>query len=87
MDIKTVGVVGAGTMGNGIAQVAAQVGGLNVIMNDIKQEFVDRGMATIDKNLQRQVDKERITADQKAPYSRRYHERRRCRYEGRRFRH
>ena len=66
MDIKTVGVVGAGTMGNGIAQVAAQVGGLNVIMNDIKQEFVDRGMSTIDKNLQRQVDKERITADQKA---------------------
>jgi len=66
MDIKTVGVIGAGTMGNGIAQVAAQVGGLNVIMNDIKQEFVDRGMGTIDKNLQRQVDKERISADQKA---------------------
>jgi 3-hydroxybutyryl-CoA dehydrogenase len=66
MEIKTVGVIGAGTMGNGIAQVAAQVGGLNVIMNDIKQEFVDRGMSTIDKNLQRQVDKERISADQKA---------------------
>jgi len=53
-------------MGNGIAQVVAQVGGLNVIMNDIKQEFVDRGMSMIDKNLQRQVDKERITAEQKA---------------------
>ncbi len=65
MEVKTVGVVGAGTMGNGIAQVAAQIGGLNVIMNDIKQEFVDRGMNTIDKNLQRQVDKEKITADQK----------------------
>ncbi|TFH34699.1 MAG: 3-hydroxybutyryl-CoA dehydrogenase, partial [Dehalococcoidia bacterium] len=47
MEIKTVGVIGAGTMGNGIAQVAAHVGGLNVIMNDIKQEFVDRGLATI----------------------------------------
>jgi len=66
MEVKTVGVIGAGTMGNGIAQVAAQVGGLNVIMNDIKQEFVDRGMSTIDKNLQRQVDKEKIAADQKA---------------------
>ncbi len=66
MDIKTVGVIGAGTMGNGIAQVAAQVGGLNVIMNDIKQEFVDRGLATIDKNLARLVAKERITESEKA---------------------
>jgi len=66
MEIKTVGVVGAGTMGNGIAQGAAHVGGLNVIMNDIKQEFVDRGLATIDKNLARLVAKERITEEQKA---------------------
>jgi 3-hydroxybutyryl-CoA dehydrogenase len=66
MDIKTVGVVGAGTMGSGIAQVAAQVAGLDVILNDIKQEFVDRGVTVIDKNLQRQVEKERITADAKA---------------------
>jgi 3-hydroxybutyryl-CoA dehydrogenase len=65
MDIKTVGVVGAGTMGSGIAQVASQVAGLNVIMNDIKQEFVDRGIAAIDKNLERLVSKERITADEK----------------------
>ena len=65
MEIKTVGVIGAGTMGNGIAQVAAHVGGLNVIMNDIKQEFVDRGLATIDKNLARLVAKERITEAQK----------------------
>lgn len=65
MDVKTVGVVGAGTMGSGIAQVAAQVAGLNVVLNDIKQEFVDRGLKSIDKNLQRQVDKERISADQK----------------------
>ncbi len=66
MDISTVGVVGAGTMGSGIAQVAAQVAGLNVVLNDIKQEFVDRGITAIDKNLQRQVEKERITTDQKA---------------------
>jgi len=65
MEIKTVGVIGAGTMGNGIAQVAAQVGGLNVIMNDIKQEFVDRGMSTIDKNLSRLVAKEKITEAEK----------------------
>jgi 3-hydroxybutyryl-CoA dehydrogenase len=65
MDIKTVGVVGAGTMGSGIAQVASQVAGLNVIMNDIKQEFVDRGIAAIDKNLERLVSTERITADEK----------------------
>jgi len=71
MDIKTVGVIGAGTMGNGIAQVAAQVGGLNVIMNDIKQEFVDRGLATIDKNLSRLVAKEKITeADKSAVLAR-----------------
>ncbi len=65
MEIKTIGVVGAGTMGNGIAQVAAHVGGLNVIMNDIKQDFVDRGLATIDKNLSRLVAKERLTEEQK----------------------
>jgi len=62
MAIKTFGVIGAGQMGNGIAQVAA-ASGLNVIMNDIKQEFVDKGLGTIKKNLQRSVDKEKITAD------------------------
>ena len=66
MDIKTVGVIGAGTMGGGIAQVASQVAGLNVIMNDIKQEFVDRGLANIDKNLARLVTKEKITEADKA---------------------
>ena len=66
MEIKTVGVIGAGTMGGGIAQVASQVAGLNVIMNDIKQEFVDRGLANIDKNLARLVTKEKITEAGKA---------------------
>ena len=45
MTIKTFGVVGAGQMGNGIAQVAAQFGGLNVIMNDIADQFVEKGHA------------------------------------------
>lgn len=52
-------------MGNGIAQVAANPGGLNVIMNDISDQFVDRGYDTISKNLDRLVAKEKITADQK----------------------
>ncbi len=43
MAVKTFGVIGAGQMGNGIAQVAASPGGLNVIMNDIADQFVDRG--------------------------------------------
>jgi len=64
MEVKTFGVIGAGQMGNGIAQVAA-ASGLNVIMNDIKQEFVDRGLATITKNLQRSVDKGKLDAAEK----------------------
>jgi len=66
MAVKTFGVVGAGQMGNGIAQVAAYPGGLNVIMNDIADQFVDRGFDTISKNLDRLVAKEKLTVDQKA---------------------
>jgi 3-hydroxybutyryl-CoA dehydrogenase len=62
MAIKTFGVIGAGQMGNGIAQVAA-MSGLDVIMNDISQELVDKGLGVIKKNLQRSVDKEKISAD------------------------
>ncbi len=65
MTVKTFGVVGAGQMGSGIAQVAAYPGGLNVIMNDIADQFVDRGFDTISKNLDRLVAKEKLTADQK----------------------
>jgi len=65
MVIKTFGVVGAGQMGNGIAQVAASPGGLNVIMNDIADQFVDRGYNTISKNLDRLIAKEKLTAGQK----------------------
>lgn len=64
MEIKTVGVVGAGQMGNGIAQVAA-VGGFEVIMNDIGEEPIERGLKTIQKILQRGVDKDKITRGEK----------------------
>jgi len=56
MEIKTFGVIGAGQMGNGIAQVAA-MSGLNVIMNDISMEFVEKGLKNITKNLDRAVEK------------------------------
>ncbi|MBW2648662.1 MAG: 3-hydroxybutyryl-CoA dehydrogenase [Deltaproteobacteria bacterium] len=66
MEIKTFGVVGAGQMGNGIAQVAAHQGGLNVIMNDIADEFVERGFNTISKNLDRLIKKDKLSEDKKA---------------------
>ena len=62
MDVRTFGVIGAGQMGSGIAQVAATCG-LKVILNDIKQEFVDRGKAGIAANLQRSVDKGKLAAE------------------------
>src|ERR1041385_6023107 len=58
---SVIGVVGAGTMGNGIAQVAARAG-YDVIMHDVHDEFLDRGMGAIDRSLQRDVDKERLDA-------------------------
>jgi len=66
MEINTIGIVGAGTMGSGIAQVAAQVGALNVILNDIADDFVDKGIDAITRSLEGLVSKERITAAQKA---------------------
>ncbi len=65
MEIKTFGVVGAGQMGCGIAQVAA-ASGLNVIMNDIKDEFVERGLSTIGKFFDRGIKKGKLTEEQKA---------------------
>jgi 3-hydroxybutyryl-CoA dehydrogenase len=64
MEVKVFGVVGAGQMGNGIAQVAA-ASGLAVVMHDIKDEFVAKGLATIDANLERGVAKGRLTAEDK----------------------
>ncbi|MCM3869228.1 MAG: 3-hydroxybutyryl-CoA dehydrogenase [Pyrinomonadaceae bacterium] len=61
---EVIGVVGAGTMGSGIAQVVARAG-YHVVMRDVKDEFLERGLAAIDKSLQRDVDKERLAADEK----------------------
>ncbi|MBT2640720.1 3-hydroxybutyryl-CoA dehydrogenase [Bacillus sp. ISL-41] len=63
MSVKTIMVIGAGQMGSGIAQVCAQAG-YSVFLNDLKPEFVERGLAGIKKNLNRQVDKGRMTAEQ-----------------------
>jgi len=64
MEIKTIGVLGAGVMGNGIAQVAAQAG-YNVIMRDIEDRFVEGGIKNIDKFLSKTVEKGKMTAEQK----------------------
>ena len=58
--IRTVGVIGAGQMGNGIAHVCA-LSGFNVLLNDIAAERISGGLATIDGNLARQVSRQRIT--------------------------
>jgi len=64
MGIKILGVVGAGQMGSGIVQVAA-ISGLSVVMNDIKDEFVEGGFATIERSLDRMIKKEKITEEDK----------------------
>ena len=64
MDIKKVGVLGAGAMGNGIAQLAAHIG-CDVILRDIKDEFVERGIKNIDKFLSRSVEKGKLEATEK----------------------
>ncbi len=61
---EVIGVVGAGTMGNGIAQVVARAG-YRVVMRDVQDEFLERGLAAIEKSLQRDVEKERLAADEK----------------------
>jgi len=64
MEIKTLGVVGAGTMGNGIAQVAAQVG-CDVVMTDIEMRFVEGGMKKIEAFLGKSVEKGKLDAKEK----------------------
>jgi 3-hydroxybutyryl-CoA dehydrogenase len=64
MDVKTFGVIGAGQMGNGIAQVAA-MSGLSVIMNDIAPQFVEKGVQTIAKNLDRTVEKGKMSKEER----------------------
>jgi 3-hydroxybutyryl-CoA dehydrogenase len=65
MQINKIMVVGAGQMGSGIAQVAAQAG-IKVVLNDIKQEFVSRGLNRIESNLEKDVAKGRKTSEEKA---------------------
>lgn len=65
MDIRTVAVIGAGTMGNGITHICAAAG-LNVTLIDVKQEFVDRALKTITGNADRQIKKGTMTEEQKA---------------------
>jgi 3-hydroxybutyryl-CoA dehydrogenase len=65
MEINRVGVIGAGTMGNGIAHVFAR-GGFEVVLCDVDQKFLDRALDTIAKNLDREAAKGKITADDRA---------------------
>jgi 3-hydroxybutyryl-CoA dehydrogenase len=62
MEIKTVGVIGAGTMGNGIAHVFAK-SGYDVLLVEVEQRFLDRGLQTITKNLEREVAKGKLTSE------------------------
>jgi 3-hydroxybutyryl-CoA dehydrogenase len=64
MGITTIGIIGAGTMGNGIAQACA-VSGINVVMVDISEAAVAKGMATVSGSLDRLLKKEKITLDAK----------------------
>ena len=75
MTIQKILVIGAGQMGAGIAQVCAQAG-FDVKLNDMKEEFFQRGLNTITKNLSRNVEKGRMTEDEKtqvrSPSNRKY---------------
>ena len=65
VEIHKVGVIGAGTMGNGIAHVLAK-SGYDVILCEVAQQYLDRGLATIRKNLEREVAKNKINAEDSA---------------------
>jgi len=64
-EIKTIGVAGSGTMGNGIAHVAARAG-YRVVLLDVQREALDRGLATISKNLDREVAKNKLSPSEKS---------------------
>ncbi len=64
MSVQSIGVVGAGTMGNGIAHVCAKAG-YNVVLVEVEQRFLDRGIATITKNLAREVEKGKLAASER----------------------
>jgi len=64
MEITTVGVIGAGTMGNGIAHVFAK-SGYEVVLVDVEQRFLDRGLDTISKNMEREVSRQKLTGEER----------------------
>ena len=64
MEIKKIGVIGAGAMGNGIAQMAAQIG-YEVVLRDIKEEYVARGIKNVDRFLSKSVEKGKLEAAEK----------------------
>jgi 3-hydroxybutyryl-CoA dehydrogenase len=64
MEIKTVGVIGAGTMGGGIAHVFVKTG-FDVVLVDVEQRFVDRGVQAIAKNMEREVARQKLTAEER----------------------
>jgi 3-hydroxybutyryl-CoA dehydrogenase len=72
MNIQRVGVIGAGTMGNGIAHVFAR-GGFSVVLCDVEQRFLDRALETIGKNLEREVAKSKISAEDRTAALKRIH--------------
>src|SRR6185312_89069 len=72
MEIRKVGVIGAGTMGNGIAHIFAK-GGYEVLLCEVSQAYLDRGLATVRKNLQREVDKSKLSADESSAAFARIH--------------
>ena len=65
MEIRSVGIVGAGQMGNGIAHVFAQAG-FEVLLNDVSPDMLGKAIATIDKNMERQVSRGKLAAEDKA---------------------
>ena len=72
MSIQTVGIIGAGTMGNGIAQACA-VSGVNVVMVDISEAAVAKGIATVTSSLDRLIKKEKMTVAEKTAALARIH--------------
>lgn len=65
MDIKKIGIIGAGTMGTGIAQVAA-TSGFEVILNDVGEEYLQKSLKVIDKSLSKLIEKGKIEGDKEA---------------------
>jgi 3-hydroxybutyryl-CoA dehydrogenase len=72
MQIRTVGVIGAGTMGNGIAQVCAMAG-LRVVLHDVSDAALARGMATLDKSLEKRVQKQTLEEAERQAIVQRIH--------------